>query len=31
LQMKTTGRDSHLLLESFVLSFCFDKSDAVRV
>jgi DNA polymerase III subunit delta len=29
-QMKTTGRDAHLLLESFVLSFCFDKSEPGR-
>lgn len=30
LQMKTTGRDAHLLLESFVLSFCYDKAEAIR-
>lgn len=29
-QMKTTGRDAHLLLESFILSFCFDKAESVR-
>jgi DNA polymerase III subunit delta len=30
-QMKTTGRDAHLLLEGFVLSFCFDKAEAIKV
>jgi DNA polymerase III subunit delta len=29
-QMKTTGRDAHLLLESFVLSFCFAKAAPLR-
>ena len=31
LQMKTTGRDAHLLLESFVLNFCYDNAEAVKV